>query len=236
MIGLDVSGCTALAELKCYNNNLTELNVSSNTALQILWCDCSDLTELDISGCTILKQLYCRMNALTELDISSNTELVSLDCTENPLVYILLPYSPLFPMQVLRAEGRGYVSFYYNRYTDGDYEHYEFTTYAYPGTGAEFLGWYDDAGTLVSEAEEFTVTGSYTELVARFEGGMLPGDADGSGEVDIGDALLMLRAGMGLIEATPEQADACDTDGDGQITIADALLIMRSAMGLITLD
>ena len=45
-----------------------------------------------------------------------------------------------------------------------------------------------------------------------------------------------MRAGMGLIGATPEQVGLCDVDGDGTITIADALLVMRAAMGLITLD
>ena len=269
---LDVSGCTALRQLNCWNNALTELDVSNNTALWRLYCDdnalteldvssnialgsldCSDnalteldvsgcialeylncennaLTELDVSSCTALTELYCNDNVLTELDLSGNTELNSVDCRNNRLTEILLSYT-LFPVQTLRAEGIGYVGVIDN-FDSG----WNFNVCAYAGTGAEFLGWYDETGALVSETEEFTVDGSYTELIARFEGGAVPGDMSGDGVVDIVDALSILRAAIGLITATPEQIAVCDMDGDNELTVADALQVMRTAMSLIILD
>ena len=59
---------------------------------------------------------------------------------------------------------------------------------------------------------------------------------DYNGEVDIADALYVLRAAMGLLSVDPHQLLACDIDGDGELTVADALQVMRAAMGLITLD
>ena len=49
---LDVSGCTALTEVRCKS-----------------WGDIQ-LTGLDVSGCTSLVELYCLENKLTELDVS----------------------------------------------------------------------------------------------------------------------------------------------------------------------
>ena len=227
---LDVSSNIALGSLDCSDNALTELDVSGCIALEYLNCENNALTELDVSSCTALTELYCNDNVLTELDLSGNTELNSVDCRNNRLTEILLSYT-LFPVQTLRAEGIGYVGVIDN-FDSG----WNFNVCAYAGTGAEFLGWYDETGALVSETEEFTVDGSYTELIARFEGGAVPGDMSGDGVVDIVDALSILRAAMGLITATPEQIAVCDMDGDNELTVADALQVMRTAMSLIILD
>jgi|GEM_PF-909297 len=64
---------------------------------------------------------------------------------------------------------------------------------------------------------------------------VVDGDADGSGSVNVADALLCLRAAMGLSEFTEEQIARCDMDGSGGIAIVDALTILRVAMGLIEL-
>ena len=45
---LDVSGCTALDSLNCYNNNLTELDVSGCTALTYLKCYYNNLGSTPI--------------------------------------------------------------------------------------------------------------------------------------------------------------------------------------------
>ena len=85
---LDVSGCTALAEVRCSSLGdiqLTGLDVSGCAALEALACDGNELTELDVSGCTALPSLDCIENQLTELDVSGCTALTSLDCIENQL-------------------------------------------------------------------------------------------------------------------------------------------------------
>lgn len=74
-----------------------------------------------------------------------------------------------------------------------------------------------------------------TVAVAPVESLVIPGDVDGDGEVSVGDALLALRAGMGLIELTDMQVEAADVNGDGEVTLSDALLVLRLAMGLISL-
>ena len=76
---------TALTELNCANNALTELDVSQNTALTDLNCSENELTELDVTKNTALTELRCSNNALTELDVSKNTALTSLNCSYNAL-------------------------------------------------------------------------------------------------------------------------------------------------------
>ena len=60
-----------------------------------------------------------------------------------------------------------------------------------------------------------------------------PGDVDLDGEITVADALLTLRAAMGLIELSEEQHELGDVDASGAVDAADALLILRSAMGLL---
>jgi Leucine-rich repeat (LRR) protein len=85
LTGLDVSGCAALVVLYCDGNELTELDVSGCAALGALDCDYNQLTELDVSANTELWRLCCSGNQLTELDVSENTELYTLRCYGNQL-------------------------------------------------------------------------------------------------------------------------------------------------------
>jgi len=82
---LDVSGCTALKSLDCYNNSLTELDITQNTALKSLNCSHNSLIELDVTHNTALQVLDCYGNSLTELDITHNTALQKLSCSGNSL-------------------------------------------------------------------------------------------------------------------------------------------------------
>jgi hypothetical protein len=68
----------------------------------------------------------------------------------------------------------------------------------------------------------------------RFIGNFVTGDANGDGSVDIPDALMVLRAAMGLIPVTSQISGSCDVDGTPGIGIPDALKILRYAMGLIS--
>ncbi|MCM1531111.1 MAG: leucine-rich repeat domain-containing protein [Ruminococcus flavefaciens] len=85
LTGLDVSGCTALTTLTCYDNQLTGLDVSGCTALTTLTCYDNQLTSLDVRGCTALTNLSCGENRLTSLDVRGYTALTDLNCQYNQL-------------------------------------------------------------------------------------------------------------------------------------------------------
>ena len=82
---LDVSQNTALTDLNCSENELTELDVTKNTALTELRCSDNELTALNVSQNTALTDLNCSYNALTALDVSQNTALTYLGCYSNEL-------------------------------------------------------------------------------------------------------------------------------------------------------
>lgn len=226
LTALDVAGCAALEDLNCNYNLLTALDVSNSAGLKSLKCNGNALARLDLSHDPELTALYCSNGTLTALDLSHNPQLSTVYCQNDPLRSIILPDSSLLPVRRLSAEGNGCIGCSFTRSAG-------FNAYAYPGEDADFIGWYDETGAYVSDEEQLhVVSDSFSELTARFEGGILPGDADGNGEVDIADALLTLRCAMGLLGFDEGQTAACDLDGDGVITIADALIIMRTAMGL----
>ncbi len=58
------------------------------------------------------------------------------------------------------------------------------------------------------------------------------GDVDGDGEVTVTDALIVMRAAMGIIDYSEDMLAHGDVDESGELTISDALLILRSAMGI----
>ena len=60
-----------------------------------------------------------------------------------------------------------------------------------------------------------------------------PGDLDGNGEIEIDDALQVLRIALGLINSTGDQQAIADVNGDGIVNIEDALYVLRVALGLI---
>ena len=71
---------TKLTELKCNNNELTELNVSKNTNLTKLNCEGNKLSKLDVSKNKNLTYLKCACHELTSLDVSKNKNLTYLNC------------------------------------------------------------------------------------------------------------------------------------------------------------
>lgn len=56
------------------------------------------------------------------------------------------------------------------------------------------------------------------------------GDVNGDGEITTVDALLVLRAALGISELSNEQASRADVNGDGNITTVDALIILRMTL------
>lgn len=59
------------------------------------------------------------------------------------------------------------------------------------------------------------------------------GDVTGEGDIDIGDAVQILRYEAGLVTFDTVQALAADVTGDGDIDIGDAVRILRYEAGLI---
>ena len=83
---LNVSGCSSLEELTCYQDGvLSSLNVSGCTKLERLYCYGNQLTELNVSGCTQLKYFICNRNQLNTLKLSGLPSLEYFDCTYNLL-------------------------------------------------------------------------------------------------------------------------------------------------------
>ena len=62
----------------------------------------------------------------------------------------------------------------------------------------------------------------------------LKGDADGNGEVNYMDALLVLRHSIGLENLSKAAVELCDVDKSGELSYMDALMILRFSIGLIT--
>lgn len=71
-----------------------------------------------------------------------------------------------------------------------------------------------------------------TEPPASDEPSQTPGDLNGNNEVDAGDATMLLRAAVGMLELTPEQLAAADMNKNGMADAGDATIILRIAVGM----
>ena len=235
---LDVSNFPELWYLMCENCGLSELDVSNNPKLRFLHCGVNGISELDLSNNGRLISLNCDLTAITELDVSGCPMLEQLQCVYGKLKGVDLRQNESLVLDEVYAEGRGAVGVNVSE----DWMNTMFVD-AYPDAGETFLGWYDEAGELVSTDQRLYFTeDDGTVFIARFTGGEvgpvpeIPGDVNGDGEVDSADSLLVMRGVMGLVELSPEQLAASDVNGDGRVTLIDALLILRTALGLWTLE
>ena len=230
---LDVSGCTALTEVRCWSSGdiqLTGLDVSGCTALEELHCvrlsyadyySYNGIVELNVSNCTALTDIYCSGNQLTELDVSTNAELYELDCSGNQLTE--LDVSVNTELGSLSCSGNQLTeldlsnnprididtisaegSGFIGVGTEWD-ENYDkwYCIKAVPVQGNSFSGWYAVDGTLLSTNIEINRN-----------------DFDG-----VNDFIAKFTA------STP--GGVGDVDGDGAVRVSDAVLIMRYALGLI---
>lgn len=55
------------------------------------------------------------------------------------------------------------------------------------------------------------------------------------GKVDLQDALVVLRAALGIENLSDEATTYADVDGDGKITLTDCSLVLKAALGIIEL-
>ena len=52
------------------------------------------------------------------------------------------------------------------------------------------------------------------------------------GKVDVGDAIVILRRIVGLVQLSEIQKSAADMNEDGKIDVSDAILLLRCIVGL----
>jgi len=83
LVDLDITKNPKLTELNCWGNDLIALNMTQNTALKKINCSFNKLTLLDVGKNIKLAELSCNNNALTALDVKNNTELYKLTISTN---------------------------------------------------------------------------------------------------------------------------------------------------------
>lgn len=77
-----------LKDLRCSNNEITELDVSQNPLLEELYCSWNPITSLDLANNPLIWFLMCNNTSITSLDLSNNTQLEWLDASNNVLSQI----------------------------------------------------------------------------------------------------------------------------------------------------
>lgn len=128
---LNISGCSALNQLNCSNNQLKFLDLTNLASLTNVICDGNQLTTISTWGATSLQYLYCGGNQLEYLDVMHLTALRELSCYANQLTSLIL--SGLSSLEIfscqdnqiasLSIEGCGklrYMDFSTNQITDID--------------------------------------------------------------------------------------------------------------------
>lgn len=218
--------------LNCTSNKLMNIDLSNSSCLSALYCADNSLKELDLSSCINLRSLDCSVNELTEIDTSFCPSLSQLYCTDNRITQFDFSSNPELALDFIIAEGNGTIGYGYQSMY-GELSAYVF---AQPDEGNEFVGWYNEAGEQLSADKDFdfsSLIGSEPGLIARFaEKTVVPGDANGDGAVDTEDALLVLRAALGIGGDPEALLEGCDMDENGAIDTTDALLILRLALGI----
>ena len=99
-----------------------------------------------------------------------------------------------------------------------------------------------DQGVIIALKEGYAIITVVTEdgnkeafckVIVEQDKGKL-GDVDNSGDIDVNDALIILKISASLITPTQAQEKTADVNGDNTIDSADALLVLKYAAGLIT--
>jgi len=252
LVSIDLHpGECLVATLGLEHNELTEIDISEQSELTGFYCGYNRLTSLRIpEECRELQTVWCSNNLLTEIEIGnpnigeldcSNNLFASLDFSDIPLNYLDCRGCPLTELHTwfydtqldLYSAGHGTVSMLLvDRFGPGT----SIRAFASPDPGYELDAWYDADGNRAfyyEEAELYSDNMQPIALTAVFEAGAaLPGDVNNDGFVNANDALMVLRAALGLAPAMGPEADV---DGDGFVNANDALLILRAALGLAEL-
>lgn len=87
---------------------------------------------------------------------------------------------------------------------------------------------------ITATAEDSGKKASCKVIIEQKESQGKLGDVNNDGDIDVNDALVVLKIAASLITPTEEQRKAADVSGDGKVDSGDALLILKYAAGLIT--
>ncbi|MCL2157807.1 MAG: chitobiase/beta-hexosaminidase C-terminal domain-containing protein [Oscillospiraceae bacterium] len=98
---LNLSGLDELLALDCSNNELSYLDLTGLSKLQLLDCTYNQMTGLYVWGLCDLRYINCANNMITSLDLHGLVSLESLDCTRNELN--MLDISGLGKLRYLRC-------------------------------------------------------------------------------------------------------------------------------------
>ena len=82
---LNLTGCSVLQTLYCYNGLLEELDLSGCPELTTLGCAFNQINKLDLSGCPKFEHLACYFNHLQKLNLTGCSNLQSIICWNNQL-------------------------------------------------------------------------------------------------------------------------------------------------------
>lgn len=83
LTALDVSACSALGILWCYENALVTLDVRACGLVTQLWCNDNSLVSLGASGLALMSDVDFDHNNLTSLDVSG-AAIWAMVCSYNP--------------------------------------------------------------------------------------------------------------------------------------------------------
>jgi hypothetical protein len=85
-----------------------------------------------------------------------------------------------------------------------------------------------DGSLLIADSE----AGRVRKVVGSSTSAAPSGDVTGDAKVTISDALVLLRAVLGLVPTTPELLRSGDMNGNGRLDVQDAVAVLRLAAGL----
>lgn len=192
----------------------------SETRIRILNSPAADqthVTSVCLDGCELLEAAYFNgQRHAVRFSATGSGELKRLQVKDDPMKYIAFSPSAAEASFCIKAFGAGSVGADYNYSAEPN----KASIFVYLES-APFKGWYKD-GEIISLMTELSVAGG--TYIAMFGG-----DVNKDCSVNASDALLALRAAMGLCEA--ELAEA-DINGSGSVDANDALAILRFALGI----
>lgn len=137
------------------------------------------------------------------------------------------PYE-IFGVYLKEADGEEWVQIGQDDYTWGADYQFEYDIAEYAGRTVQM------AIRHYNVSDMFEINVDYVEVTcAETPEPYVLGDANGDGNVNIQDAILVLRFAMGLITDDALDTAAAEVSGDGTVNIQDAVLVLRYSMGLI---
>lgn len=77
-----------LAYLRCYDNEIEEINLCDSDKLVLVDCYNNKLKTLNLNNDTNLVEIVCTNNELINIDITNDRSIWNFNCTENKLPYV----------------------------------------------------------------------------------------------------------------------------------------------------